>query len=273
MHTRSFFQLEVFFSTILKKVEHPSPCIYLKGMDKVDFLYNYEVNLPQGDLKGFLQTAKGLQVKGLQNSQGIESDGIKELFIGLEEGPNEKYEERNPHFLEEESILESVDKSSDDENIWEGNNIVESTDNVIDSLWEKERISKQENISNIDNNADVDNRDLTLANTSKESVVIGSNRELNLKVEQIVERDGVVWKCKVCGKTAKFKGHIKGHAERHIDGLIFNCHLCNKNTPSRSALQMHINNHHSAPLSTCDICGKTGMSKAAFKHHSKKHIF
>ena len=67
-----------FFNDIFMKSNHTNMLIYLKGISSVelehvaDFLYNGETFITQEELKKFLETAKELQVKGLQaDLQGI----------------------------------------------------------------------------------------------------------------------------------------------------------------------------------------------------------
>ena len=64
-----------FFSNILKQTKHPSPFIYLKGINRlelenvVSFLYNGEAYIGQDDVNKFLETAQDLQLTGLQRNQ------------------------------------------------------------------------------------------------------------------------------------------------------------------------------------------------------------
>ena len=57
-----------FFSDILRKVKHPAPFIYLKGVFKaeleyiIEFLYKGEAFMTQQELNSFLETAQTLNV-------------------------------------------------------------------------------------------------------------------------------------------------------------------------------------------------------------------
>ena len=102
----------------------------------------------------------------------------------------------------------------------------------------------------------------------EETIQISENSELNLKIEQIIEKSDGVWKCKVCGRTSKKSTHIQEHAESHIEGMSHACHICDKTLSSRSSLRMHINSIHSELL-ICDICGKSGMNKSSYKQHKQ----
>ena len=69
-----------FFSDIFKQANHKNILIYLKGIKRKDlenvlnFLYNGVVNVTQGELTKFLETAQELEVKGLQSNQENESN-------------------------------------------------------------------------------------------------------------------------------------------------------------------------------------------------------
>merc|ERR1712129_167181 len=60
------------FKEIFRKSKHQSPFVYLEGIRSVylgyilDFLYNGEASIAQDELATFLETARELQVKGLQ---------------------------------------------------------------------------------------------------------------------------------------------------------------------------------------------------------------
>merc|ERR1719318_1501898 len=62
-----------FFNNIFMTTDHTNMLIYLKGVNRVelenvaDFLYNGEASVAQEELSKFLETAQGLQVKGLQD--------------------------------------------------------------------------------------------------------------------------------------------------------------------------------------------------------------
>ena len=64
---------------------------------------------------------------------------------------------------------------------------------------------------------------------------ISANSDLDLQIMEMVENSNGVWKCKVCGKTAKRSGNIKQHAESHIEGMSHACHICNKSFSTRNS--------------------------------------
>ena len=97
------------------------------------------------------------------------------------------------------------------------------------------------------------------------------NNELNLHINEMIEKNEGVWRCKVCGKTASLKRGIRRHAEAHILGISHACHICSKTFTNRPNLNWHIYRIHSE-LFSCEICGKIGMNREAFRSHKRtKH--
>jgi BTB/POZ domain len=65
-----------FFRTLLRRVRHDHPLLYLKGVKYLDlvavlnFMYHGEVNVAQEELNSFLAVAEDLKVKGLTQGGG-----------------------------------------------------------------------------------------------------------------------------------------------------------------------------------------------------------
>lgn len=57
--------------------------------------------------------------------------------------------------------------------------------------------------------------------------------------DEFIMKDGELWVCRQCGKTAKTKASIGLHAETHIEGISFDCKLCDKVFRSRNTLANH----------------------------------
>ena len=111
-----------------------------------------------------------------------------------------------------------------------------------------------------------DDRDNTYRLDTQATTVANSYNDLDIQVMQIIAKNEGSWKCKVCGKTAATKQHIRTHAETHIAGMSHDCHLCSKTFTSRHNLKTHISRVHSQ-LFSCDICGKTGMNRQGYRDH------
>ena len=78
-----------FFENLLKRNKNTNPIIYMRGVKSadlraiVDFLYQGEANVFQGDLDSFLAIAQELKLKGLTGKEGeTESDSEPNQFLG-----------------------------------------------------------------------------------------------------------------------------------------------------------------------------------------------
>ena len=71
-----------------------------------------------------------------------------------------------------------------------------------------------------------------------------TNHELDYQIEQMIENNEGLWKCKICEKTSNRQSHIKIHAESHIEGFSHTCRFCNKTATTRKALKMHLIRNH-----------------------------
>ena len=98
------------------------------------------------------------------------------------------------------------------------------------------------------------------------------NTELNKIIENIIEKNDGLWKCKVCGKITRSKTKIGLHAETHFEGMSHICQICSKSYQNRASLKKHISDIHSK-LSSCDVCEKSEMSRKSYRNHKQKcHI-
>ena len=200
-----------FFSEIFMKSDHTNMLIYLKGISSyelenvTDFLYNGEVFITQEELTKFLETAQELQVKGLQG----DLQGI---------GQN----------VSEEHKSTSQDTNYDEK----------ETQNNKDIVYQESIINSFEDLANSFHSTDV-------ALVDENDLALDKNQEINHKIEQIVERNEGLWKCKVCGKAASRRQQIQRHAETHIEGVSHVCHICSKTCSTRQYLYQHVSKTHS----------------------------
>ena len=108
------------------------------------------------------------------------------------------------------------------------------------------------------------------SNKEEDKLVLSTNLEFNLQIEQMMEKNEGLWQCKVCGKTYnKYKRDIARHVETHIEGITYPCHICKKIFSTRHNVRQHIYKIHSESSFPCKACGKTGMKKGAFYNHNK----
>ena len=102
------------------------------------------------------------------------------------------------------------------------------------------------------------------------NLALNTNHELDFQIEQMIEKNEGLWKCKVCGNTTATKQSTQRHAERRIEGVSHVCHVCSKTHSTRHNRQDHISRYHSG-LFSCDICGKSGMTRRAYHNHNRSH--
>ena len=67
-----------------------------------------------------------------------------------------------------------------------------------------------------------------LVKVNDSNVAVSSKHELDLQIDQMIERSFGVWLCKVCPKLSASKTVIQNHAETHVEGVSHVCHICNK---------------------------------------------
>ena len=96
------------------------------------------------------------------------------------------------------------------------------------------------------------------------------NNELSQQINEMIEKNEGMWRCKICGKMASKSYNIRTHAETHIEGMSHVCKLCGKTFTTGHNLSQHVSNIHSE-LFSCDICGTTGMHRQAYRDHKRKN--
>ena len=106
------------------------------------------------------------------------------------------------------------------------------------------------------------------------------------KIEALIEKNGEVWRCVVCGKSAdesKARDRLKNHVQIHMD-LTHACDVCGKTCNTKSALGQHMYKQHRDVVEDmankkndskrfkCEDCGMKSTTNAALEQHmSKRH--
>ena len=146
--------------------KHSSPFIYLKGIKRVElenvlnFLYNSEAYIAQDELNSFLETAQELRVKGLQINQKDESGPKTKFDIEQESTEIELKYGKNPQTVVQECMSDSQEELADT----------------------------------------LDSTDVAFVKTEEYNLVLDTNLELDLQIEQMIEKNEGLRQCKVCGK-------------------------------------------------------------------------
>lgn len=116
----------------------------------------------------------------------------------------------------------------------------------------------------------------------------GSNElvDFKAKIEALIEKNGEVWRCVVCGKSAeesKARDRLKNHVQIHME-LTHACDVCGKTCNTKSALGQHMYKQHKDVVEEmankrndskqfrCSICEMKSTTNAALEQHKiKRH--
>ena len=203
-----------FFRAVLKKTKkHQHPLIYMRGVKSrsleavVDFIYQGEASIFQGDLDAFLLIAEEIQLKGL---------------TGLND---EKYEEKAPQHPP----------------VYSGTCITATPNPVKDEFM---NITEKQSSYNSGPNTYGAHAHISTGTKTKQKVHIEISEETAKKVESMITKRNGFWICLECDYKSTYKGHLKEHAEKHIGSLQYPCKLCGKIMRSSTAIRQHIGKYH-----------------------------
>ena len=123
---------------------------------------------------------------------------------------------------------------------------------------------------------------------SLDSQVSGSNElfDFKAKIEALIEKNGEVWRCVVCGKSAeesKARDRLKNHVQIHME-VTHACDVCGKTCNTKSALGQHMYKQHKDVVEEmankrndskqfkCSVCNMKSTTNAALEQHIiKRH--
>ena len=169
---------------------------------------------------------------------GVSSGDIQRILDYMYHGEVQVYQEDLNHFLEvaEKLKIDGVIGTKDKNTFVKEDNReddieVSSEDEFL--LVQEEFETKKMKKNTTRNTGEVA---LTVDNPTYE--------EAKRAVDEIVYKEGDLWFCKSCNKSAKTSGQIRLHAELHIEGLSFPCLLCSYSFRSRQKLAHHKRSHH-----------------------------
>ena len=211
------------FSTLLKQNKHTHPLLYMRGIQTkqlnavVDFIYHGEVNILQEDLDDFLNLAKELQLKGLNNPKEANEEHIQQ--------PSQKHTKS--------SRTKAYDMS------YEKKNLKGFVENITDDRP----------VEHFDQVPEVGFEETAVVPMYPPVVKATTNYEdLDETINSMIEKleHGGKFACKVCGKIEyKDKFNMKSHIEaKHIEGVTHPCNQCGKSFRSRNSLSTHMSVFH-----------------------------
>ena len=95
-------------------------------------------------------------------------------------------------------------------------------------------------MENISSDYEVEHVDYPYSESSFSQEVKDVSRDCN----EMMTKNGEVWQCNICGKSAKDKSNLKRHVGTHVEGEAYPCISCGKTFRSKHSLQNHNSNFH-----------------------------
>ena len=209
------------FKDMLIGNNHSHPLIYMRKVQAeaivsaVDFIYHGEVTIAQGNLNDFLALAEELQLKGLSGSRETEAPAGNRL----------------------EKKIEATRKDSE--------TVSESrTNEYLVSTTRDDKVKEELLSTSFDDTVSILEESTMMEAEPCFTLNGGDNKELDEKINMIVQKVNGVWTCTSCERTAKTSFNIRRHAEIHIEGVSHPCARCEKSFRCRNNLQVHVFRSH-----------------------------
>jgi len=211
-----------FFKSLLQKMKHPHPLIFMRGLKSedlvamTDFLYHGEANVYQENLDSFLAIAEELQLKGLNGNQ-TEAMSEENIAKNAKTKPTARISNA---LIEEETI----------------------------SIGYKPHSKKVKSTTNYSNEANFETSIALDSNTPYIEIAELSEKVISMMlVSENIAPGGQRGKariCKVCGKEGRMCDIVQHIESNHITGIALPCNICGKTSPTRTALRLHKNRFH-----------------------------
>ena len=217
-----------FFKNLFKGGSHPHPFVYMKGISFgnlssiIDFAYLGEVNVEQRELDTFLEAARELKIKGLATKDEPAQQDPPYTNI-----PHQLDKIESNVTIDDTDDNEAFDKSLQNEHVPFQN--IQMEDSYVETVISEGSELKDFLDNTTDSFVETENRDLT---------------QLANKIEDMIEKVGGLWTCKMCGKSSNMKQRIRQHVEIHIDGFTHPCNTCGKSFRSKNSLRKHKSLYH-----------------------------
>jgi len=212
-----------FFSDIFVKMNHSNMLVYLKGIssDKLepvlDFIYNGEVFITQEQIEEFIETGKGLQVKGLDG----ELSGVDE---------NENKTLTNPQ--EDEQRYDNCE--DEDEKVFTGSpEVAEMNEEYLQATNNEIRLQTNEMIEK--------NEGVWRCKICGRTPARNTKSEIRRHAERHIE--GMSHACPICSKIFPHRHSVSCHIS-NVHSEIFGCDICGKTGMNRKAYRDHKRRNH-----------------------------
>ena len=213
--------------SIMLESKYPVPLIYLKGVkfdelvSVLDFIYKGETTITQDLLQQFLQFAKELNLKGL--NEEVELENYPKLPLNADcsivKINSEMFDVIGDNELRSEFVKpETVEVPKDQYPI---SNITKPIENKLFTC----------NIPQVDLNYQV--------------LSMIKKQQWNEAPEEKNGRKRRHYKCKVCDFLSRSKFSSMNHVEIHINELRYSCTICKHITKTKLNMKIHLAEHES----------------------------
>ena len=228
-----------FFEQILKSHKHPSPLVYLKGVEAkhmelfLDYMYSGEVVLKQEELENFLKTGQELGLKGLAISDNVENSSPQnEVIPCADKTPCPKLDQESP-----------TPEAS--------------------PLWKEPSLAKIARPSK--NSLLVVEPSITCG----DSGTLVKSEEFDTSFDTVATDHQISeWKDLKNYVVVVQKGKCGGNRAKSI----YKCSLCERIMNHAEAMMTHIESVHFRDAFThiCQICERTFETRASLNYHKQK---
>ena len=226
------------FREIFRKSKHQSPFVYLKGINSVylgyilDFLYNGEASIAQDELATFLETARELQVKGLQSRvENVTKQNQSEY---------------------DQSDYPSSDISNVDLKLEKVVSVVDATEQLEDTI-DSDLPNSDNNVSLVSANYELDTQIeqlLVKKGVLWECISCGKMDKQKSSLKNHIEThiEGITHACHLCNKTCSTRNSLASHITNNHSSQLFDCNTCGKFGMTKMVYKNHKSKHHKNTL-------------------------
>jgi len=247
-----------FFKNLLKRYSHQYPLLYLGGVDAnsleniLDFMYKGSIKISQENLEDFLSSAQILKIEGLTDIQIPLKETLDDSFVKfttnqpLTEKDNQKLKNTDfdvEKYMEEQCNSNEIGQSETDNKILT-NEVIANNEIKTEFPMRNEMESAKKDTKpkkKIERQVEYVSKAYCY-----DKIKISHIDELKTKTDELAERVGNLWKCRMCGKTtpSSKRNEMNTHIEQHFDGVSYDCTQCPKSCKTRTALRGHMYRDH-----------------------------
>ncbi|XP_076259435.1 sex determination protein fruitless isoform X5 [Rhynchophorus ferrugineus] len=232
-----------YFETLFLQTPNKHPIVFLKDVSPnevkalLDFMYKGEVNVSQNLLPAFLKTAESLQIRGLSDSNNLNSQSDdREMMENRPPPPRREREVQRPG---RDSPALKKKRTASNNNC---DNTSNSLDRNSDSQGGSVSVHQEEARISLTSQPDLpDNNELANLPPPDMTDTIDGSKTWHMRLTFDKLPGGCnLHRCKLCGKIVT---HIRNHYHVHFPGR-FECPLCRATYTRSDNLRTHCKFKH-----------------------------